>query len=242
METAKKTVWIAHRGAHLTHPENSLKAFLEAKDLGFDCIETDLRTTNDGTVVLHHDPDLLRSFGVRGVVEQMTYKRLATFYMKDGQRLMTLEELLTALPSHSFIFDIKKESGARTIETLDKQNIVKSLEGRLRLLFWDKSHARAAKKAWPKQEILANQTECYIAALRCLSHLPGPFAKAGKTYSLPPTFMGTNLFRQKLVARYHAHKGRLIAYLPQGKQEIHAALAAGFDEILSDGWIVTSDS
>ncbi|MEW5912896.1 MAG: glycerophosphodiester phosphodiesterase [Thermodesulfobacteriota bacterium] len=49
---------IAHRGAHATAPENSLAAFQAAMDLGADMIELDLRRTQDGRLVVHHDADL----------------------------------------------------------------------------------------------------------------------------------------------------------------------------------------
>jgi glycerophosphoryl diester phosphodiesterase len=47
---------IAHRGsAHDAH-QNTLDAFAAAIELGADRIETDVRRTRDGVVVLHHDP------------------------------------------------------------------------------------------------------------------------------------------------------------------------------------------
>lgn len=45
----------SHRGYHVTAPENTLDAFAQAVDLGVDGIETDLRITSDGAVVLFHD-------------------------------------------------------------------------------------------------------------------------------------------------------------------------------------------
>lgn len=46
----------AHRGVTARHPENSIGAFEAAIDAGADMIETDLRRTADGRLVLHHDP------------------------------------------------------------------------------------------------------------------------------------------------------------------------------------------
>lgn len=47
---------IAHRGASLTHPENTIEAFHEARRLGADMVELDVRRTADGVLVVHHDP------------------------------------------------------------------------------------------------------------------------------------------------------------------------------------------
>ena len=45
---------IAHRGYSSRYPENSLLAYEKAVDAGIDAIETDLRLSKDGVVVLSH--------------------------------------------------------------------------------------------------------------------------------------------------------------------------------------------
>jgi glycerophosphoryl diester phosphodiesterase len=46
---------LAHRGLHRDIPENTLEAFARAIDLGVDGIETDVRLSRDGLLVLFHD-------------------------------------------------------------------------------------------------------------------------------------------------------------------------------------------
>lgn len=46
---------VAHRGASKQEHENTLKAFAKAIELGADYIETDVRKTADGVLILHHD-------------------------------------------------------------------------------------------------------------------------------------------------------------------------------------------
>jgi len=46
---------LAHRGYHRDLPENTLAAFAAAVALGVDGIETDLRWSADGQIVLYHD-------------------------------------------------------------------------------------------------------------------------------------------------------------------------------------------
>lgn len=54
---------IAHRGYKAAHPENTLKAFQGAVEVGAHAIETDIHLTKDHVVVLSHDGDLKRCFG-----------------------------------------------------------------------------------------------------------------------------------------------------------------------------------
>jgi glycerophosphoryl diester phosphodiesterase len=45
----------AHRGLHITERENTIGAFEAAVSLGVDGVELDVRRTNDGVLVVHHD-------------------------------------------------------------------------------------------------------------------------------------------------------------------------------------------
>ena len=49
---------VAHRGASADHPENTIEAFLGAKEQGADGVELDVRLSADDVLVLHHDAHL----------------------------------------------------------------------------------------------------------------------------------------------------------------------------------------
>lgn len=49
---------VAHRGFHLSAPENTLGAFVAAVELGADAVELDLQETADNRLVVHHDDTL----------------------------------------------------------------------------------------------------------------------------------------------------------------------------------------
>ena len=50
------TAVFAHRGCTEGFVENTLEAFAEAKRLGADGVELDVRLTSDGALAVHHDP------------------------------------------------------------------------------------------------------------------------------------------------------------------------------------------
>jgi glycerophosphoryl diester phosphodiesterase len=58
---------IAHRGASLTHRENTLEAFGAAIEQGADGIELDVRLSGDDVLVIHHDAHLEDGTLIRGV-------------------------------------------------------------------------------------------------------------------------------------------------------------------------------
>lgn len=86
---------IAHRGLHDDKiPENSISAFKKAISKGY-LIETDVRLSKDGKIVLFHDDDLLRVCGVNGKVCEFTYEELQSFHLQDSEeKIPLLSDLL----------------------------------------------------------------------------------------------------------------------------------------------------
>jgi glycerophosphoryl diester phosphodiesterase len=93
---------IAHRGASLKAPENSLAAFAIAQAQGADVLETDLHITRDGEIVLFHDHTLERMTDGKGPLFTQSLAELKQRRLRgpDGQltdeRIPTLIELLSA--------------------------------------------------------------------------------------------------------------------------------------------------
>ena len=71
-------MWIyGHRGAPATLPENTMVSFEEALRVGVDAIETDIRVSSDGKVVVFHDADALRLVGHSRSVESSSWSEIA---------------------------------------------------------------------------------------------------------------------------------------------------------------------
>jgi glycerophosphoryl diester phosphodiesterase len=87
----ERPIVVAHRGASVEQPENTLEAFEAAIDAGADAIEFDVRLTADGVPVLMHDPDVSRTTDGHGLVAEMTLEEIR----KLG--VPTLEEALRCL-------------------------------------------------------------------------------------------------------------------------------------------------
>jgi glycerophosphoryl diester phosphodiesterase len=63
---------VAHRGGSALAPENTLPAFDRAAALGADAIETDVRLSADGVVMVFHDEETARLTGEPGSIERRT--------------------------------------------------------------------------------------------------------------------------------------------------------------------------
>jgi glycerophosphoryl diester phosphodiesterase len=91
VERPARPLVVAHRGASIEHPENTIEAFEAAIDVGADAVEFDVRMTADGKAVVMHDPDVSRTTDGTGLVSEMTLDEI----QKLG--VPTLEEALDCL-------------------------------------------------------------------------------------------------------------------------------------------------
>ena len=66
----------AHRGWSELYPENTMPAFRAALTLPIDQIETDVRITKDGELVLMHDPTVDRTTDGTGLLCEKTYEEV----------------------------------------------------------------------------------------------------------------------------------------------------------------------
>lgn len=71
MSADRPPLVVAHRGASVEQPENTIEAFEAAIDAGADAVEFDVRMTADGYAVVMHDPDVSRTTGGSGLVSGM---------------------------------------------------------------------------------------------------------------------------------------------------------------------------
>ncbi len=249
----EKSLWISHRGYKENAVENTRAAFRAAVDLGFSCLETDLRLTRDKRIVLIHDPGLDRLAGVRKQVEDMTAAelagiRLTPLHRKVGQdegenafdnRLLFFEDFAAEFSGCSWVLDIKPEAGADTIRALSRwaeaEGKVETIVRRAKILTWRAGHEALAAERFPGVSFYARRPECWRAGFAVLFGQPRFGAiRPGRTYALTSSLLGIPLFRPSIVRRFHKRRAKVVAFLPPTDDLARRAAAAGFDEILTN--------
>lgn len=110
---------LAHRGGARENPENSLRAFRHAVNLGYTYIETDVRATADGVPVVFHDERLNRVTDRVGRVRDLPFDEVKKARVGDAERIHSLAEILEIFPNTRFNIDIKEDNAvAPTLEVL----------------------------------------------------------------------------------------------------------------------------
>jgi glycerophosphoryl diester phosphodiesterase len=102
---------IGHRGARAYEPENTLRSFKKALEIGVDAVELDVRKTRDNQLVVIHDSDVKKTTNGKGLVSELTLKEIQGFSTEKGEKIPTLEEALDFLDKQAKILIELKETG-----------------------------------------------------------------------------------------------------------------------------------
>lgn len=234
--------WISHRGIRERYLENTYEAFAEAADRGFTELETDLRCTSDGAIVLCHDPNLCRIAGQNLIIGRETQEKLVGLKLSGGQKLLFFDEFTAKFLRCNWLFDIKPETGFEVIAALNKWRGRDLLTSQGRFLFWRRDQQAMFCKLFPEAVCLAREDECWRAGLSALCRFPTAGSiVAEKIYALPPRLFGCiDLYSKAMVSRFTSRVAHVMAFLPSTIDDMHRAIDAGIKEILTDGLKIPS--
>lgn len=121
-EIRSEFVNYAHRGASEYYPENTMISFCNGLLMGANGIETDVRRTADGELVLFHDDSTERVTSVKGMVEEYNFEELENLrVIKNGfcDRVPTLREFLEIFHRMPITFAIELKGAGVETDTAD---------------------------------------------------------------------------------------------------------------------------
>src|SRR5947208_876598 len=109
MPESRRMIRVGHRGAAAYAPDNTVASFLRALEIGVDMIETDVRVSRDGELVLAHD-DELGPKGRRLSVAKSDWAELRELDLGQGERPLILEEAFEIVRGRcGLMIDLKGE-------------------------------------------------------------------------------------------------------------------------------------
>ena len=143
---------VAHRGLHDISkgiPENSYKAFDEAMTAGY-AIETDIRFTADGKIVLFHDDELSRLTDGNGKVYDKTYRELSALGLKGTtERIPLFSEFLEHVGGKVPLLIEIKDQPERSELVKEAAALLKSYRGEYALQAFNPFYLLQMKKYAP---------------------------------------------------------------------------------------------
>ncbi|QIW23530.1 glycerophosphodiester phosphodiesterase [Sulfolobus sp. S-194] len=100
-------ICIGHRGASAYEPENTIRAFKRAIEMGCEGIEMDLRRTKDGKIIVIHDETVDRTTNGKGKVSEMTLEEIKKLDSR-GEKIPLLSEVLSEVKANLYLLEIKE--------------------------------------------------------------------------------------------------------------------------------------
>ncbi len=99
-----------HRGDSYNYYENTMTAFKMAIEGGADMIETDVRLSRDGYLIIMHDDKVDRTTNGRGFVKDMSFEELRKLNCGDShnyEQIPTLKELFELVKDTNITLNIE---------------------------------------------------------------------------------------------------------------------------------------
>jgi len=231
LEALRLPAVIAHRGASLAHPENTLAAFEAGIGAGADMVELDVRLTADGELAVVHDPDV-----PAGLVHELTLDQLRG----DGEpatRVPTLRETLELLRGRAAVeIEIKNYGSEPGYEPGGGPRIVEAVVGLVReLRFPDALVASFDPECVDRARRLAPEiaTGQLVEGIVDLAAALDGAAERGHAFLLPDVRL-VEQAGPEFVAHAHERGVRLGVWTLNEPEPIERLFAWGVDAVESD--------
>lgn len=209
---------IGHRGARAYEVENTILSFKKAIELGVNAIELDVRQSKDKELIVCHDDNLKRVFGIDLLVHEAS---LAELKKATGGRMISLEEALHFLGNNvkKILVELKETGYERIVLDAVKKA---GLEDRVIIVSFHEEALVAVRKLDKKIEsgLIYTKFRNPVEAAR----------KLGASYLLP-------LYRfthTKDVEKAHKNNLKVIVWTINTAEEAAAYIAKGVDGIATD--------
>ena len=154
----KQNQWLkthlAHRGLYSKDqsiPENSLAAFIKAKDLGFGS-ELDVSLSKDGHLMVFHDDDLHRMCGIELKLSDLTLQELQSYGLKNTQaHIPSLVEVLSLINGEVPLMIEVKPTQLKRETVIKLKECLKNYVGHVALVSFDPYLVLEFKKQMPEK-------------------------------------------------------------------------------------------
>src|SRR3954454_8649995 len=224
---------MAHRGGAIEHLETTLPAFEACVDLGYRYLETDVRATVDGELVVFHDPTLDRVTDRTGRVEALPWRERQPALIGGRDPILRLEDLLGAWPDVRFNLDIKAAGVLAPLVRLVRR--MKMID-RICLGSFSDARIAAARRVFGPS-VCTSLGPRGVAALRLSSYSPraaGLVRMSAGCAQVPLHLGGRALVDERFVAAAHDRGLQVHVWTVDTADDVGALLDLGVDGVMTD--------
>lgn len=232
---------LAHRGGSLEAPENSRAAVEHLLEVGLRYLETDVRTTADGVVVLVHDETVDRTTDGTGAVGELTWAHVSRLRDASGGRPLRLEEVLEDFPDLRVNVDTKDDRAVeRVVRIVDEAGAHARVclasfsdhrVGRMRAAFDGTVCTSLGRRETARLLAAAYQPGTVRRIL--LRRVPGP-ERGARAIQVPERLRGVRVLSPAVVRAAHERGLAVHVWTVDEEADMHRLLDMGVDGLVSD--------
>ncbi|CAG8521368.1 6403_t:CDS:2, partial [Scutellospora calospora] len=228
-----RTKCVGHRGYPAKYPENTIVSLEQAIKIGADGIESDVRITKDGQVIMMHDTTLDRTTNGSGNVDERNWNGYIEYLkIENDENVPKLQEVLDLLKRKEnknlfFIMDIKDDNNIDIINAI--ADIIHSNEpynfrSQIYLGIWTYDFFIRAR------QVLPNLPITYIGSN--ISVAREQFFDKVEAYNMEYTYILEDITGFASLIRSLGRK--LFVWTVDAENEMKTLMLYGVDAILSD--------
>lgn len=247
-ESAARPLVIAHRGGAGLWPENTLHAFERTAALGTDVIETDVRLTADGALVLIHDATVERTTDGAGRVADLTLaelKRLDAGYRftSDGGRTFphrgrgltvpTIEEAFALSGNLRFNLEPKDDSPA-LVTSLCRALREHGMVERVIVAAFRQTTLEQFRRECPEVATSASAAEASAFLARYKAGLAASYSPPMQALQVPEYAGAMQVLTRDFVEAAHGRNLHVHAWTVNSPEDMRRLLEMRVDGIMTD--------
>jgi glycerophosphoryl diester phosphodiesterase len=244
----QRTLVMAHRGGAGLWPENTIYAFENAVALGADILETEIRSTADGVLVLFHDSSVDRTTNGTGLTSSLTLAEMKTLdagfrwssddgrtfpFRERGITVPTLEEVFTAFPNMRINIDIKQVEPS-LVEPLCKAIRIFGMTEKVMVASFDPKVLKAFRAKCPEVATSFSVHEVMIFYLLNMVSLGRAYRPAAHALQVPEYRERLRVLTPKLINTAHNLNLRVHVWTINETMDMRRLLDSGVDGIITD--------
>lgn len=217
----RRVLKIGHRGAAGHAPENTLAAIRKGIELGVDFVEIDIRCTADGILVALHDATVNRTTNGKGPIERLSLRDVKALDAGNGERVPTLEEVLSVVSGQAGLMLELKVKGAaqKTVE------VVQKAEFKDPVIYASFLHEELG---------IIRSVDAEASLMALFGRLPQASVARAMKYSPSHVGLRHDTVTRRLVEAFHDEDLLVFVYTTDTIREIQRAISAGVDGIISN--------
>ncbi|MFH0819446.1 MAG: glycerophosphodiester phosphodiesterase family protein [bacterium] len=216
---------IGHRGAMGSEPENTLRSFKKAVELGADGVELDVYLSRDKELVVIHNNYVGLTTNSHGLIERMTLAEIKKLDAGRGEQVPTLEEVIDSLVPKNFIINIELKGVGTVVPTVELVE-QKKITDRVIISSFLHSQVKIVKRLNPqiKTALLARKLPLRIAK----------FLRLAKIYKADGFHIRKNFLRKRHLKAAQENGLYVWVWTANGPREIKKFKNWGVDGIITN--------